>query len=124
MWRGIILYSTMKWVLATVLTLGIMTLAFYLGYATVCDSIRSWLMQTPSMVPLMVAAIYLGQFVTGMQTPPDPCSYVVGWSFFPVYAIVVVCAVAGTKRYGRRMSSGLLGLFGLLELLRRMNRKR
>ena len=88
----------MRWVLVMVLSLGVMTLAFYLGYVPVCDGIRTWLLQTPSTVPLMVAAIHMGQFVTGMQTPPDPCSHLVGWSFYPVYAVAVVVMVAAARR--------------------------
>ncbi len=93
----------MKWALVLALSLGVMTLAFYLGYGSVCDGIRTWLLQTPSTVPLMVAAMHMGQFVTGMQTPPDPCSHVVGWSFFPAYAVMVVCVVAVVRKYGRRI---------------------
>lgn len=103
-WGDVVIDIVVKWILVTVLSLGVMTLAFYLGYAPICDGIRNWLLQTPSTVPLMVAAIHLGQFVSGSQIPPDPCSLGVGWSFFPVYALFVVCVVAGIKKYGHRIS--------------------
>ena len=88
----------MRWALVAVLSLGVMTLAFHMGYGVVCDGIRAWLLQTPSTVPLMVAAIHMGQFVTGMQTPPDPCSYEVGWSFYPIYTGMVLVVVVAARR--------------------------